>query len=77
MKADVTQWQNRKLTPNSNTGIRIEGDKATRESIASESQDRDNKLISGKMLFKTMKDGIEMLTFSWLISSTIILQDEK
>lgn len=45
---DRTEYM-RKLTPNSNAGVRIEGDKATRENIASESQDRDNKLISGKM----------------------------
>lgn len=36
----------RKITPNSNAGIGIEGDKATRENTTSESQDRDNKLIS-------------------------------
>lgn len=49
----------------------------TRENATSESQDRDNKYISGKMWFKPVKDSIEMLVCSWMTSSTIILQDRK
>lgn len=49
----------------------------TRENVTSESWDRDNKYISGKMWFQTVKDSIERLVCSWVTSSTIILQDGK